>query len=122
MKSKTRLDGDKRLNKKLRSHADEVTIRSKVALRSGANKIINEAAGLVPVLSGNLKRSIHSEVEEKKRSIVADIGTNVEYSRPVEFGTKNRTAKPYMRPAFDNKADEAEKEVEEVLDMLLKKL
>lgn len=122
MKYRTKIEGTKKLNRALARHSQRVTKKTKAALRAGAYKIENEATELVPVLTGNLKRSIHTEVEEQRNEIVADIGTNVDYAEAVEYGTKNRPAKPYLRPAFDRKADEAEKEVIDTLDELLKKL
>ena len=144
MKYRTRIEGDKAVNKRLKSHAEKVTQKTKIAFRAGSFKIINEAAENVPVVTGNLKRSIHAEVEEEKNEIVAYIGTDVDYAAAVEYGTPpykinspvfirnvgwryikthpGLPARPYLRPAFDQKKDEAVKEVTEVLDILLKKI
>jgi len=52
-----------------------------------------------PVKTGRLKRSI-SHIIEKDKAIV---GTNVEYAKYVEGGTRRMAARPFLRKAlFDN--------------------
>ncbi|MEE9451096.1 MAG: HK97 gp10 family phage protein [Ignavibacteriaceae bacterium] len=100
----------------LRSMKGKAFERSKAGLKSGALLITNEAKELVPVLSGNLKRSIHDEpVEVKLNELSSKIGTNVEYGPKIEFGGSRKAAQGYLRPALDEKGDEAINEIKESL-------
>lgn len=45
----------------------------------------------------------------------ARIGTNIEYGPYVELGTSRMRAQPYLRPALDEKRQEALQEVSDVL-------
>jgi HK97 gp10 family phage protein len=57
------------------------------------------AKGLSPVLTGTLRRSIHTVLSEG--GLRAVIGPSVDYGKYVEFGTRRMAARPYMRPAFE---------------------
>ena len=45
----------------------------------------------------------------------ARIGTNIEYGPHVELGTSRQRAQPYLRPAYDEKRNEALQEVANAL-------
>ena len=62
------------------------------------------------------------ELESKIRKMAAGssraharIGTNIEYGPYVELGTSRMRAQPYLRPAYDERKQEALKEVSDVL-------
>ena len=79
------------------------------ATMAGAMVIENRAKEIVPVRTGNLRRSIHSEIESTTANqAVARVGTNVEYGPYVEFGTRRMSARPFLRPALDEKGPEAQ--------------
>lgn len=97
---------------------------------AGLLPIQNEAIELAPVLEGNLRRSIHSEIVEATNGYAEGFtGTDVEYARRIEFGfddmtdslgrTYHQKPQPYFRPAYDTKQQEAIKEVEDVLLLLI---
>lgn len=79
-----------------------------------AAKVIETAAKQnAPVLTGNLRRSIHSE---QLNALEAAVGTDVVYARRIEYGFNgadslgrvyHQTPQPYMRPAFDENKDHA---------------
>lgn len=84
------------------------------ALRAGARPIVKEAKRLVPVRSGELKRSItvRKATKRQRRRGFGEIfiGFRGEVSRRAhlsEFGTVHSRADPFMRPALDAKAQEA---------------
>lgn len=52
-----------------------------------------------PVLTGRLRASISSLLDQKSQS--AAVYTNVEYASDVEKGTPERKATPYLYPAFN---------------------
>ena len=60
------------------------------------------AVDLCPVVTGRLRNSISHARDDN----AAYIGTNVEYAPDVELGTSTRRAKPYLRPAAADHADE----------------
>lgn len=95
--------------KQLQGATQGAVLRS--AVTAGALPIQNTAVGAVPVDTGNLKRSIHTEVTGSKTYAEANIGTDVSYAAYVEFGTKRAAAQPYLRPAFDEQKDRAKNEV-----------
>lgn len=82
------------------------------ALTAGALPIQNEAKRLAPYKTGTLRRSIHTEiVKHGDQKIIAEIGTDVVYGPPQEFGTRTMAAHSFLRPAFDTKLPEAQKEI-----------
>jgi HK97 gp10 family phage protein len=94
------------------------------AVRASAKPIIQEARALVPVKTGNLKKSIGVTKRRQKGTIVeynvsprkggkydGFYGLFVEFGHPI----KNKKGKvvghaaphPFLRPAFENKAEES---------------
>lgn len=60
------------------------------------------AKDLCPVDTGRLQASItHTEYED-----AAYIGTNVEYGKYVELGTKRHRPQPFLKPAAEDHTDE----------------
>jgi HK97 gp10 family phage protein len=70
--------------------------------RSGA------IAGLDPSLPGEppkkvtgfLQNSIRTRVTRTRTSITGEVGTDVKYAMPLEFGTRHMAARPFLRPAI----------------------
>lgn len=90
------------------------------AVKSGATVIQNAAKAKAPVRSGTLRRSITHETRERSATRVrVVVGPSVPYGRAVELGKGNRRAKPYLRPAFDEKKDEARQEIRDALQDLI---
>lgn len=90
------------------------------ATMAGALVIEGLAKQKVHVITGNLKRSIHSEIEQSSATAAtAKVGTNVEYSVYEEFGTRYRPPHPYLRPALDEGGNEAQRVIGEALKALL---
>lgn len=133
--TRIRITGDKELVRKLQrlSQIGRGAALS-AAVTAGAAVIVNAAQEKAPYLSGTLRRSIHAEVTTEATRAIAEIGTDVEYAAQREFGgtitAKNtpylvfrvggklvrvksvtQKATPYLRPAFDEKSDEAVSEM-----------
>jgi HK97 gp10 family phage protein len=95
------------------------------AVIAGSLPILTSAQDAVPVSTGTLKRSLHTEiVEERDGYAEAGTGTDVEYAARIEFGfsgqdsrgrTYDQPAKPYLRPAFDTQQAAAVSEMEAAL-------
>ena len=84
------------------------------AVRAGANIIRDEARRKVPIKTGTLKKSIVS-IQRKAQngqitfSVTPSRGGNNDgwYAHFVEFGTSHSSAKPFLRPAFDQSNNES---------------
>ena len=110
----------------------------KKAARAGARPILNEAKSLCPVKSGELRSSIGLRQKTRYQSVDAVVVARAPHAHLVEFGvnphrvgkgSNSRTlfgkqrgrlhpgaeAQPFMRPAFDNKKNEAVEKAREVL-------
>lgn len=121
MSAGIRLQGNAELSKVLQSlpaRASGVILRS--AVRSGAEVVRAEASRRAPRRTGNLSRHIGIQtVKSTKDHAVVDVGPDEKawYGLEVEMGhaiVRNKQvvghvlAKPYLRPAFDEKEREAE--------------
>lgn len=98
---------------------------------AGAEIILNEAKQNCPVLTGNLRRSLHREWgESTPMRVTATVGTDVEYAPFVEYGHMTRRAlkhpdrqlegrprmvapQPFLRPAYDEHKDEVQQAITE---------
>ena len=90
------------------------------AVRAGAKPIVQEAKRLVPVVTGQLKRSIIAvsvkSASDGVRAVL--IGFRPPASRRahfVEYGTSKSPAHPFMRPAMDARAADALRAMQEAL-------
>lgn len=101
------------------------------AAKAGILPIQNAAIDNAPYLTGTLRRSIHTEeIEESAHSAMVATGTDVEYAARVEFGfvgtdsagrSYHQSAKPYLRPAYDEQRDAAIEETKDALRELVEK-
>jgi HK97 gp10 family phage protein len=109
------VEGADALDAALKRIGDRATgILLREAVQKGADIIADEAKRLAPKDTGALAAGIHAEITTSKQGqAVADVSFNKKqwYGGLVEKGTKNIPAHPYIRPAFDTKADEAEEAV-----------
>jgi HK97 gp10 family phage protein len=107
---------------------------AKAAVSDAAQLFVEEAQALVPVDTGHLRDSIHAELVESTdtRTVVAvspayedsseQVGFEPAYARRIEFGfmgsdslgrVYHQAAQPFMRPAWDNKQEEARQLIKE---------
>ena len=113
------LDGAEELNAALRKVGDRATglILAKAA-EQGADVIAEEAKRIAPRDSGDLAEGIHAEpgrLKQGRAVMNVGIGKKEWYGAFVEFGTEKMAAKPFLRPAFDTKKEEATEAVARVL-------
>lgn len=112
MATRVTMRGDDELVAKLQKLAGKATkAQARAALQAGALPIQTAAVQKAPVLTGTLRRSIHTETAETSDGAVARVGTNVEYAPHQEFGTSRMAGQPYLRPAYDEKKGEALREI-----------
>lgn len=112
-----KLEGAKELEKKLKSLEPKIAKKLvRQSLRKAAKPILAVARTKCPVDTGTLKKSIKIRaMRRKKNSFGVLVGTALKwftgdtfYGAFVEFGTSKMSARPFMRPAFDEKKGEAE--------------
>lgn len=104
-------------------------------LRAGGRPILAEARRLVPVLSGDLKGSLKIRTTVKKYRAIGYVQATAPHAHLVEFGTKPHSMKrkekgsffrkrrqhpgarpkPYLRPAFDSKKEQAVARARDIL-------
>jgi len=120
MATKVTIKGDDELVAKLKRLAGKATkAQARAALQAGALPIQTAAVQKAPILTGTLRRSIHTETAETSDGAVARVGTNVEYAPAQEFGTSRMRAQPYLRPAFDERKGEALRETARALEAMV---
>jgi HK97 gp10 family phage protein len=68
------------------------------ALDLTANQIKIDAKEICPVDTGALQRSVRHETDTMH--LKADIGSDLEYCRYVEEGTRKMAAQPFLKPAL----------------------
>lgn len=74
------------------------------AVQDVSIKIVGTAKTLVPIISGNLKRSINFDhPEQRGNKIVGKVGSGALYSKYVEYG-KDRYSVPFAGRYFLRKA------------------
>lgn len=83
-------------------------------MSAGAAVVERDAKLRVPVVTGNLRRSI-KELRQTKSSgkVESQVGTDVVYGPSVEY------RKPYLRPALDENEGEIERAIETKLKTIL---
>jgi HK97 gp10 family phage protein len=125
-KIKFTIKGGKELDSSLRELGPRVASRGgDKALRAAARVIVREAKRLVPVRTGDLKRSITYTPSTKGRGSnerLVLIGFKPPVSRRAhftEYGTVKSSAKPFMRPAMDARAQDALNVMAEILALFI---
>lgn len=96
---RVRVEGIPKIRTAFRQVSEKVTRSAQREVKRSALNIEGGAKNRVPVDTGRLRNSIGHETSLDELS--ATIGSNVEYAPFVEFGTRGRTAKPYLFPAFE---------------------
>ena len=78
----------------------EVNSKVRANMEKACLMVEADAKRICPVDTGRLRSSLTYEIETGKDEITGKVGTNVEYSIPVEFGTSKQRAQPYLRPSL----------------------
>ena len=102
------LKSNKAFQQILQDYGKQVAAAAKKALAEEAEIIANDAKSRCPVLTGNLKESIHTVPNKSgtRVSIVVDATDKdgVPYGKVVEYSPKIQ--KPFVYPALDAHKDE----------------
>ena len=94
----------------VKSHLDDVLGNEAAAIYLAMNMIGEQAESYAKesltqsgaVDTGRLRNSVTNLPEERK----VTVGTNVEYSTYIEFGTSKMAPRPYIKPAVFDHLDE----------------
>lgn len=142
-KFSVKIEGERELVRKLGQLSEAVQGKTlERALTAGALIIQNDAKARAPWVSGNLRRSIHigghedlapdrGDIVDKtgepvprpelgKNTVAVYVGTDVNYAPVVEYGSRTRRPKPYLRPAADENKTAVRDEVREALRDLVR--
>src|SRR5262245_47652533 len=87
--------------------AFRLTIAASIEI--GAQIVLAEALGRVPVDSGDLKESLAADI--RPDGLAATVYADVPYAPFVELGTSERPATPYLWPGFQVGARTVRKQV-----------
>lgn len=94
--------GGERIISSLRRLSEGIPNATKAALDTSLKLGVDRAKGIVPVRTGALQRSIHHEVKSAQQGdLVAGDGGSVDYAKIVEFGSRFRGPRPYLRPGSE---------------------
>lgn len=93
------------LKSRLPQIAAQLEARTLAAVQAGADLVESDAKGRVPVASGDLRNSIHTERQGDDVAVVAG-DSRVFYGHLVEFGTSHTPARPFLIPALESKREE----------------
>jgi HK97 gp10 family phage protein len=92
----------------------EVQEEVKELVETTGFKVKADAQRLVPVDTGHLRRSIKAKVTNG--GYTTTIGTNVDYSIFVEFGTSKKDARPFLIPAYVKHKEKFERELRRITE------
>ncbi|MBK5206122.1 MAG: HK97 gp10 family phage protein [Polaromonas sp.] len=133
------LTGFAELAKALRELPDRVARNGlRAAVNAGATVVKNQARKNAPVDTGLLKKNIfQKQIREASSQYQQTFAVGVRqgharnkdgskkelpyYWRFMEFGTSKMPARPFLRPAFEAKKEEAVKRIKEKLDERIQK-
>lgn len=121
MKMNATLTGTPAFHAKLKKLDDAIKSQALAnATLAGGLVIEGAAKENVHVITGTLRRSIHTALETSTpTSATALVGTNVEYAPYEEYGTRYRPPHPYLRLAFDEKKGEAQGVIRDAFKTLI---
>jgi HK97 gp10 family phage protein len=82
----------------------------------GPSNEVSEPGEPPKIKTGRLRASITHRVMYEDGQVVGEVGTNVEYALPLEFGREFGTSKmaprPFLGPALDENAEEINEAIE----------
>lgn len=100
------------INKKVTAAKKNV---ENVTTRAGL-KVERSAKQKSPVDTGRLRASINTKVKKDLNGVLAVVGTDVEYSHYVEYGSSKAPAQPYLNPALTENIDSINKEIDQAIE------
>jgi len=106
------VEGNKELKERLKKIEKTATNNIEQALINSALFVERDAKINAPVDTGRLRQSITHKAENfGSNNPAVTIGTNVEYSKYVEYGTSKAPAQPFLFPAYNENKQKILKEL-----------
>jgi HK97 gp10 family phage protein len=143
MSKNARITNETEFKKQLERDKRRVKRAVHAAVDSGLQLIKNDAQDKAPYRTGNLRRSITTEVDIANNRVEGWVGTDVEYAPSIEYGQDpfwldmpvkipnvgwryikehpGHKPIPFLRPAFDANKEIAIQEIKESLGKILSK-
>lgn len=95
--------------------------KSAIRVQGEARRLTSQASGPPPsapgspphLRTGTLSRSIDQELLRDDREIIGRVGTNLNYGKWLEIGTRKMAKRPYLRPALDGMRSRIESDIRE---------
>lgn len=104
---------------RLRNLSDVARGELQKAIDATALAIQGRAQQNAPVLTGTLRRSIHTITGGGTgKALTALVGPSVDYGKFVEFGTRRMAARPFLIPALEAEREPFKSRIKAVLDHL----
>ncbi|WP_055078771.1 HK97-gp10 family putative phage morphogenesis protein [Lagierella massiliensis] len=93
----------------------EVAIKSEMAkaVRVSTSECQQHAKSIVPVDTGDLKKSIGINIYHD--GLIGEVEPTMDYRVYVEYGTRFMAAQPYMRPSFYKQEPIFKKDMEKIV-------
>ncbi len=113
-----KVTGVQEVNRWLDEIAEKVHDDVVDAIRQTTAEIEQAALRLVPVDTGQLKRSITKEIRHK--GMIGRVKTETPYAPSVEYGSVRQAEQPFLRPAFDRHAPKLRKRISKAIDKAIK--
>lgn len=95
----------------------EVNNTLRTIVRVNGSEMQRQAKDYVPYDTGALQSSIG--ITMKDGGLTAEIAPTMHYAGYVEYGTRNMSAQPYMRPAYLEQEIDFRNDMEEVIKKLI---
>lgn len=121
MDARIKLSGDKELERNLKKITRAAKGRAlRKAAKAGAEPIVQEAKRRVPVDTGKTQQHIRSWVARRSSdSVTVSVGVTAKsrahVARYLELGTSKMAARPFLRPAIDEKQRKAAEETQQTM-------
>lgn len=110
------------VGKALFAAGEMIQVEAQISITAGAvsgKKHVASAPGSAPNNdTGHLANNIETN---QVAPLIVEVSSNAEYAAPLEFGTSNMAARPYMGPARDAKRKEATQLVRKAVDSVIKR-
>jgi len=107
-----KIEGQEQLAAKFKKISKTASNEVEQALINSALMVERDAKIKVPVDTGRLRQSItHQDENFGSQNPAVKVGTNVDYAPHIEYGTSKQSAKPFLRPAFEENKQKILKEI-----------
>ena len=109
------------LQAKLKNISKDMLPAIKKAMIDAAQNIEGKAKENCPVITGTLRRSVSSKVEQEGKAIKGIVGAGTEYAAAVHEGTSKQSSNPFILNAIREKKNETTGILTDAIEEALRK-